>query len=615
MDDEILYGPRSVIGTRMPVTPASPRRAQEAKTVRATVPDSSRVAPPEGSGEPAERLVHDRLRAALPPEYALYPNVTWILRDRGSDREGEADLVIAHADRGFLAIEVKSGPISRDGLGRWWAGGRPLDRPPFEQAADSHHSLVRKLRELPDWPSGLDPIAGHAVAFPDVELASLGPKVHLLGPEADSELILDKPLLLPGDGQDRRLRAWVDRAFELWAGNGTRRAPGAKGVDLLAATMTSPLEMRSLLRSEIAAGDREVVRLTDQQLHMLTMLRGVRRAVVVGGAGTGKTMLAIAKAGQLATEGFQTLLVCFNSPLARLLGDETRDVAERTGRLDVSTFHQLAEDLGREAGTLPPKPEPATPEWFAETLPRGLDDAIEKLGPRYHAIVVDEGQDFDVGWLSSLDGLLHDGRNDVLYVFHDPAQALFRDDQIGELGLTEYALDFNCRNAQPIHALVAPLAMGGLATVALRTDGRAPELIPAASEAEAIEALRVVLHRLVTDEHVAPGSIAVLTGARLEHSAVWKHRRYGNQVLWNGAVDDEGRLLRLAADDVPESPSDVVLCDSIRRFKGLERPIVVLVELPKDDEKKLDRLLYVGASRARQHLVVIGAPAILGRLS
>ena len=92
-----------------------------------------------------------------------------------------------------------------------------------------------------------------------------------------------------------------------------------------------------------------------------------------------------------------------------MLADETRDVAERTGHLTVSTFHQLAEDLGREAGTLPEKPEPVTPEWFAETLPAALDDAIGKLGPRYHAIVVDEGQDFDAGWLASLEGLLFGG--------------------------------------------------------------------------------------------------------------------------------------------------------------------------------------------------------------
>ena len=568
----------------------------------------------EGLGKRTERYVHDVLRAALPPEYVLFPNVGWILRDHGTDREGEADLIIAHPELGFLVIEIKAGTITRDSAGRWWAGGRPLDRPPFQQAADSHHSLVRKLRELPDWPAGLDPIAGHAVAFPNADLASLGSKIFNLGPDVDPELILDKTFFASEGQRNARLRDWVERAFELWAG-GAKREPKARGVDLLAATMTSPLELRSLLRSEIADGEREVVRLTDEQLYTLNMLRGVRRAAVVGGAGTGKTMLAMAKARQLANEGFETLLVCFNSGLARALADDTGDVAQRTGRLTVSTFHQLAEDLGREAGTLPPKPDPVTLEWFAETLPRGLDDAISRLGPRYHAIVVDEGQDFDAGWLASLDGLLHGGADDVLYVFHDPAQAIFRDDQIGELGLTEFPLDFNCRNAQPIHDLVAPLAKGGLTSQARRSDGRPVELIPAEVDADVIEALRVVLHRLVTIERVVPGSIAVISGLGLEHSAVWAHRRYGNQVLWNGAVGDDGRSLGLRADEVPEAPPDVVLCDSIRRFKGLERPVIVLLEVPRDDAERLDRLLYVGASRARQHLIVIAPTAVLRRLT
>jgi hypothetical protein len=567
----------------------------------------------EGLARRAERYVHDLLRAALPREYILFPNVAWILRDHGTDREGEADLVIAHPELGFLVIEIKSGPIARDGTGRWWAGGRPLDRPPFEQAADSHHSLVRKLRELPDWPAGLDPIVGHAVAFPNADLASLGSKILYLGPDVDPELILDKTFLAVEGPRNARLRAWVERAFELWGG-GARRSPGTKGIELMAATITSPLELRSLLRSEIAEGEREVVRLTDEQLYTLNMLRGVRRASVVGGAGTGKTLLAMAKARQLANEGFETLLVCFNSALARALADDTRDVAQRTGRLTVSTFHQLAEDLGREAGTLPPKPDPVTLEWFAEALPGGLDDAISKLGPRYHAIVVDEGQDFDAGWLASLDGLLHGGADDVLYVFHDPAQATFRDDQIGELRLTEFPLDFNCRNAQPIHDLVAPLAKGGLSSQARRQDGRPVEMIAADVDAEAIEALRVVLHRLVAVEGVVPSSIAVVSGLGLEHSAVWAHRRYGNQVLWNGAVGDDGRLLGLAFEDVPEPPPDVVLCDSIRRFKGLERPVIVLLEIPRDDPDRLDRLLYIGASRARQHLVVIAPTAVLRRL-
>ena len=132
------------------------------------------------------------------------------------------------------------------------------------------------------------------------------------------------------------------------------RRPGVKGIELL--TVDDDLAARASVaasRSEIADGNREVVRLTDEQLYLLNTLRGVRRAAVVGGAGTGKTMLAIAKAKQLATEGFETLLVCFNSPLARVLATRPATSRSGPGTCTVSTFHQLAEDLGREAGTLP----------------------------------------------------------------------------------------------------------------------------------------------------------------------------------------------------------------------------------------------------------------------
>ena len=105
-----------------------------------------RLEPDDSLGQRAERHVHERLRAALPPEYQMLANVAWLVRDHGVEREGEADLVIAHPERGFLAIEVKAGPIRRDSLGRWWAGSGQLDRSPFQQAADSHHSLVAKLR-------------------------------------------------------------------------------------------------------------------------------------------------------------------------------------------------------------------------------------------------------------------------------------------------------------------------------------------------------------------------------------------------------------------------------------------------------------------------------------
>lgn len=54
--------------------------------------------------------------------------VQWLVRDHGAVRNGEADVVIADAERGILVIEVKSGVIRRDGTGIWWAGPHRLER-------------------------------------------------------------------------------------------------------------------------------------------------------------------------------------------------------------------------------------------------------------------------------------------------------------------------------------------------------------------------------------------------------------------------------------------------------------------------------------------------------
>ena len=122
----------------------------------------------------------------------------------------------------------------------------------------------------------------------------------------------------------------------------------------------------------------------------------------------------------------------------------------------------------------------------------------------------------------------------------------------------------------------------------------------AAAEQLVVDRLRAVL----------PPDVALLHGVR------WlvRDHGYGNEALENPAVDDAGQHLGAAATEAPELPSDAILCDTIRRFKGLERPVVVLVELGDVDPVRLNQLLYVGASRARQHLVVIAPATVLERL-
>ncbi len=62
-----------------------------------------------------------------------------------------------------------------------------------------------------------------------------------------------------------------------------------------------------MLRQEVERGEQEVVPLTQAQMGVLDMLRGQRRAWIVGPQGSGKTMLAREKARRLAREGFSTL--------------------------------------------------------------------------------------------------------------------------------------------------------------------------------------------------------------------------------------------------------------------------------------------------------------------
>jgi hypothetical protein len=269
-------------------------------------------------GEAAEQLVVDRLRAVLPDTVAVLPNVRWLSRDHGTEHEGEADVVIGDPERGILVLEVKSGAVRRDGNGTWWTGPKPLDRSPFTQASQSRHALVKKLHELQAWPAGRKPINGHCVAFPDVDLDSMRGRLGLdvLGPDADPDLVADQSTFADTADGRLELRGFVDRAFEHWSGTAGTFPPGRDGIDLLLATMTEPFEIRSMLRHEIATGQAETVRLTTGQYQLLNTLRGVRRAAIVGGAGTGKTMLAAEKARRLANEGFSTLLVCFNAPLA-----------------------------------------------------------------------------------------------------------------------------------------------------------------------------------------------------------------------------------------------------------------------------------------------------------
>ena len=104
-----------------------------------------------------------------------------------------------------------------------------------------------------------------------------------------------------------------------------------------------------------------------------------------------------------------------------------------------------------------------------------------------------------------------------------------------------------------------------------------------------------MLDRLIAREEVLAQDVVVLSGHGWENSDVAR------------ALPGPYRLSRARSDG-----AKVVRFSSIRGFKGLESPAVVLCELDNVADDARDQQLYVGLSRARNHCVIVAPPAASG---
>ena len=342
-------------------------------------------------GRDAERRVYDTLARLLDPEHAVFYSVAWLTRATGpAARDGEADFVIAHSDLGVLVLEVKGGQIGHDQMSGEWHSTDRRDhrhaiRDPFAQATSSHHALEAKLMEHPVIRRFYVRI-GHGVVFPD----SANPHRPLM-PNAEPAITVFAEDL-------DHIDACVRRMFDYWAGSmGRALAPAPGFVQAVTDLLAPRFELPRSLGATIKGDDRELLRLTEDQFRVLDMLSRQRRVAVSGGAGTGKTMLALEKARRLAAEGLEVLLTCYNRPLANYL----RQAAGPCERLTIANYHTLCWDMAKAAGNPFPDTSVADPPpgFYERILPEALLAALDTLPRRFDAIVVDEGQDFlDTWW-------------------------------------------------------------------------------------------------------------------------------------------------------------------------------------------------------------------------
>jgi AAA domain/Nuclease-related domain len=517
----------------------------------------------------AEILVYESLKAHLPTGWYAWHS----LRLRENDGIfGEGDFVVADPDRGLLAVEVKGGNVEqRDG--RWFQNGHAMHTDPRTQGNEFVRKLISRLERDACAPSAY----GVATCFPDVSFDAPPDQDDLsrttIGkqdlPWLDERL---KSLMEHALPRSRRPRGrWIDHLHKIW---------GETWIPKLGLGHRAHLE------------DTERAKLDADQFRILDMVEANSNLLVEGGAGTGKTLIAREAACRFAEKGSRVLLLCFTNALAEWL---RKSIGIPNVR--VAALGKLALEIKRSSGTA--VNEPSDKSGWDQLLLEVAADILPRIGRDWDTVLLDEAQDLSaVDW--DLMGEL--SRDKRFWVFHDPAQHFWTDRDLPNF-LTRFAqvrLPSSYRCPLPIMALAnvyrdagtldgamdsirGGIAEGTIGIVACPSDSSVPDKI--ASE----------IGKFLSSGF-KPSDIAVVS-VRGQNAA----RTFGLTRI--GAY----RLVK--ADD--RKAQNEIVDDTFLRFKGLERPAVIVTDLNLIHDRREVRM-YIAITRALSALRIVAPRDAVG---
>ena len=525
-----------------------------------------------------EREVWEALRAGLGPDDVLMAN----LRLSDEVKDHEADIVAIIAGAGVVVVEVKGGNVGVVG-GQWRQSGndaRTFD--PVDQARTTKYAIRKYVESDPRWRNSSRRRIrwAHSVALPNTQL-------H------DDFSMPDCPRwAVHGKGD---LADLGGRLYDVVVMQETQNVPPSpEDVDLIVEILIG----RNLPVLDISADARdreaEVDRLTLEQATLLRVTRLLNRVEVRGGAGSGKTVLALTQARQL-TRGHggrkaqRVALICYSRGLAAYF----RRVVETWDRRHRPAFVGTFAELGLNWGA--PDGRGDDSDFWEIELPALMRDLVASLadGQRFDSVIVDEGQDFADTWWAPIMGALKDQETGGLFVYSDENQRIFKRFGAPPVPLVPLILDHNLRNTRQIGEAFNPLAPMRMRL--LGGDGPEVEFVGCGAE-DAVVTADEQVHRLLEAGWKSQEVMLLTTG-----------HRHPVQIERGSESDPAGYWRSFWADDD-------VFYGHVLGCKGLERRAVVLcINEDKAGDRSRERL-YVGLSRATDQLIVVGNPGVVKQM-
>lgn len=367
----------------------------------------------------------------------------------------------------------------------------------------------------------------------------------------------------------------------------------------------------------------ELLQVMDLQQETLARSLGDGHRVVHGVAGSGKTMLLVYRAMQLAAAAKPEqpiLVLCYNRPLSARIDAllRQRGIDER---VQVRTFHSWCEEMVRAYQLAVPvhRQDRNYYDAMVDTVIQAIDHGRVPRA-QYCALMIDEAHDFEDAWLRLAPQLIDPDTRSLL-VLYDDAQSIYRKPRrnfsfasvgIEARGRTS-VLKVNYRNTSEVLALATRTAgqllsganpdtddeIAHLAPMAGGRRGPVPELMRARSAREEAELIAERLSDALADG-VHPSDIGILA------------RRHDLLDAVEAALRERGiPSQRLKGPQGRAWAADSIKLTTLHASKGLEFHTVAIVGLQAvpDARQAADeewRLLYVAMTRATHRLVLSG---------
>lgn len=531
-----------------------------------------------------ERLVFNWLSNTALPGYAFY---SVLQKNHKFKIMGEIDFLYI-CSRGLLCIEVKGGKDIYRKERKWYSLSKNNKEyeisNPFLQAQDCMFALKKYLKMSFVRDKNLsNPLIGFGVIFPECKFTGHGNDLL-------TEVLFDNNNSLFDFGN------YLNAAFDYWKNEEYNKhgnisnALTAEQIEKIAVFLRGDFKVIPSMNLEMQHIQQQIIELTDEQCSALDNTKYNPRIIIQGGAGTGKSILAMEKLRQNQSQKINTLYLCYNRNMAKYAEMSFNNKFDNN--CHIYTFYSL---IGKyfPSTDIHTKSLEEISKMFLEDIPF---DIIEK----YDYLIIDEAQDI-INTLSMtvFEKILLGGmKNGKWILFLDPNQNIFNKNDDFEFTMkyldemckpSYYVLNYNCRNTDQIARRTSVIS---LVPPSKFMKIRGPNVIIKTYTDN--DKLRSLLRKEL---------LSLFSGGTSSSDIVILSKyKYANSGIIN--IKPVNNMEIIENDDIKQIRKGQINYFTVQSFKGLESNIVFLIDIDGFKGISNRSINYVALSRAKVLLYV-----------